>query len=731
MNRELMVHNGHHMPNDRPHEAGGQGVFSSAPPIVLQLWSIARRWKWILLAITSVVLIAGLVLTLLATPQYTAVAQLEISRERQNISPVEGLESERAGQDREFFQTQYALLEARSLAERVARQLRLSNDELFVEVYGLAQQEAGGLEEGRDAKQIREERARLIVNILLGSVSIEPVRNSALVAVAYTSPSPELSAKIANAWVEQFKAASVDRRFSSTADARSFLEGRLQELRTRLEESERGAANYAAAKGIVTLGETRDASGNTTAARTLTSSQLEEMSQSLSEARAQRVDSASRAGIGGSSIESLNNPTLSRLRENRAVLAADLSRLGTQFEDGYPEVVALTNQIRVIDQSIAREEARIREARRSDYKSARAKELELERQVNGLRDRLSTQERDSIQYNILKRRADADRQLYEALLQRYNEIGVSAVEASNIAIIDRAEVPMGPSSPSLPLNIVISLFLGLGLAGAAAIILDQMDEGLREPDKVSELLGIPLLGSVPDTEDKNAYEQIEDIKSELSEAYLSIRSNLAFATSSGVPGSMMVTSSRPAEGKTTTSYALATVLGRSGKNVILIDADMRSPSLAEILSVPNSEGLSNFLAGDDDWTRMVQLPSEAPFAFLPSGLQPPSASELLSSDRMSRLIAVLSENYDHVVVDAPPLLGLADAPLISRTVDGSVMVIETGGVAVRGLRSAISRLQSVKATIYGAVVTKLDAPQAGYGYGYDYGYGYGDREATE
>jgi succinoglycan biosynthesis transport protein ExoP len=723
-------------PRDPLPDASGHGgsqahdsALVATPPAIVQLWNIVLRHKWVLFAIMAAALAAGLLLTLLATPEYTATTRIEISRERQNITSVEGLESDRVGQDVEFFQTQYALLEARSLAERVARQLRLANDERFLTAHGVSENSAEGSGEQQTARQMADQQIKQVVDILLENVAIEPIRGSALIDISYTSADPALSAEISNVWAEQFRAASADRRFASTADARDFLESRLDELRARLENSERQATAYAAQKGIVTLGVTRDADGNITSNRTLVSSDLEMLAGALSVATADRVAAASRARVGSSPTEALTNPTLSGLRERRATLAAELNRLSVQFEPGYPQMQALSRQIETIDQSIIREEDRIRANRQDEYRAALQRERELQSKVNELRGDLTSQDVDSIQYNIYKREADTNRQLYEALLQRYKEIGVAGVEASNIAIIDPARVPQRPSSPSLPLNLALAMILGMGLAMTAALILEQIDEGLREPGKVQSELGIPLLGSVSETETGDAYEEIHDVKSELSEAYLSIRTSLAFATSHGLPKSIMVTSSRAAEGKTTSSYSLAYTLGRAGKRVILIDADMRSPSLAEIVGIANTSGLANFLAGLEDWRPLVTQPGELPFDFLPSGPTPPSAAELLSTDRMARLVAELSQSYDHIVIDAPPLLGLADAPLISQSVDGVIMVIEAGGVAIRGLRFAVARLHSAKANILGAILTKLDAKQAGYGYGYGYGYSYGnDRE---
>jgi polysaccharide biosynthesis transport protein len=563
-----------------------------------------------------------------------------------------------------------------------------------------------------------------------------------LVDVSYSSASPVLSAQIADTWAQQFIASSMDRRFASTADARSFLEGRLADLRARLEQSERELVEYASSKSIVTLSRSTGADGKTTTERTLIAADLEVLNAALADATADRISAESRARTGADK-ETISDPLIasgatSQLRQKRAEVAAEYAKMMVQFEPGYPAARALAEQLRVLDSSIAREESRLigREtgrssnARMGDYRSAVQRERELSAKVEDLKRRLDLQQKNSIQYNIYQREADTNRQLYDALLQRYKEIGVAGVGTNNIAIVDAAKVPTGPSSPNLALNMALALLAGLGLAGLATFALDQIDEGLREPSQVNRLLQVPLLGSVPDVESEDSLSMLRDAKSVLSEAYLSIRSNLAFSTDHGVPRAFMVTSTRPAEGKSTTSLALATVLSRTGKKVLLVDADMRSPSMHSYIGANNKTGLSNFLAGDNDWRQLVAPTVLTSLSFLPAGPMPPSAAELLSSDRMLMLIRQLLEEFDHIVVDSPPILGLADAPLLSRAVEGCVFVVEAEGVAVRGIKASLGRLQSVHAHVFGVVLTKLKQRQSGYGYGYGYSYGYGN-EAKE
>jgi polysaccharide biosynthesis transport protein len=703
-------------------------------PLLAQYLHIVRRRKWLILAILGLSIMAAFVFTLLVTPQYTATTRVEISREQKNVTNVQGVESEQVGRDLEFYQTQYSLLEAESLADRVMRRLHLDTSASFWEAHGLDPDQTSLFQTGgpRPLSQAqRDARRDVVVEILLGNVDISPIRGSSLVDINYTSASPVMSARIANAWAEEFIAQNVSRRYDSTSEARTFLENRLGQIRTALERSERDLVAYAAQKNIVTLSTTPGQNGQAPQERTLAADSLEALNRALLQATADRVMAESRVGRGTTTPASLANPALAAMRERRADASAEYARLMVQFEQGYPAARARQEQIQALDRDIAREEARIRTATNQDYAAAASREQDLRRRVDALTSTLSQQRRDTIQYNIYRREVDTNRELYDGLLQRYREIGVAGVSANNIAVIDQARPPAEPSSPNMILNLLLASIAGLALALGAVFIVEQADEGLRDPTRVQELLGIPLLGSVPKaSDDLIVADELNDPKSLLSEAYLSVRSSLAFSTDHGVPRSMMMVSTQPSEGKSTSSLALASVLRRVGRSVILVDADLRNPSLHATVGLEKGDGLSNYLAGDDNIRGMIkQLDSGV--HFLPAGPQPPSAAELLSTDRMYQLVRELEGMYDHVIIDSPPILGLADAPLLSKTVEGVVFIVQAGEVAVRGLRSALVRLRDVDAPIIGVILTKFESRFLDYGYGYGFRYRYGEGHEGE
>jgi len=697
-------------------------------PMFEQIWNAVLNHKLVILAIIAGCIILGLLVTLLTTPQYTASSRIEISRKQDNVTNVEGLQSDDFARDLEFYETQYALLGARSLADRVVRAENLVGNDKFFEYYGVDLTQLSVVDEKRRTNLDSESRARrskLASILLLRNISISPVRGSSLVDVRFTSPDRAFSTKIVNSWAEQFIESNLDRRFAATQDARDFLEGRLSELRERLEQSERQLVGYASAKEIVTLSSSQNADGNTKSDRTLAGNDLEAMNIALARATADRIAAESAARQGSSiSRANLTNRTIAGLRQRRAEIEAERAKLLVQFEPEYPTVKALTSEIQALDKSIGREENRVNSGARSAYSEALQRERDLQRRVKELKSRFTGQQRDSIQYNIYQREVDTNRQLYNGLLQRFKEIGVAGVGTNNIAIVDKALVPSNPSSPNLLLNLAFAFLAGVGLAGAYVFVQEQVDQSLRNPASVKDILGLTPLGAVPDIESDDIFEALEDTKSPISEAYFSIGTSLSFLTDHGAPRSMLFTSTRPNEGKTTSAYALAEMLSRTGRNTLLIDGDMRNPSVHHIVETENSRGLSNLLSGDDELQGVIHATSRKNFSVMAAGPIPPNPAELLSGNRFKKIIEKLNETYDHVIVDAPPVLGLADVPLLAKSVEGIICVILANGAKLRAIRSGIQRIRAANTPIFGAIVTRIDNRNSSYGYGYGYGYGY-------
>ncbi|MBB6424395.1 GumC family protein [Sphingopyxis sp. JAI128] len=700
-----------------PYDEGGDaGHSTNLPDIEKILTAIYSHRIWVIASIVGA-LILGVVATFLATPEYTSTARVEILPDSPIDTSVDSNRDRAAVNELAFYNTQYSLLKSESLAERVVRAGNLTADKAFIEAFGLEASEAGM------TSAQRRDAADNAADKLLDHLTVSPVRTSSLVDISFSTPSPTVSAKLADMWVAQFVQATIDRRFAATSDARKYLETRLETLRKNLETSESALINYSVNKGIVTLSSGPDGSGRTRT-QTLVAANIAQISDSLAKAREARIAAESDLANTMTGVAQVSAPAIGAMRQRRAEAQAELAQLLTTFADDYPTVVALRAQVATLDKSIAAETSRASGGNREAYNAALKQERELQAELDGLTDRYNRQQRESIEMAILQREVDSNRQLYEGLLQRYKEIGVAGVGTNNVSLVDRAKPADSPSSPSLLFNMAIALLAGLGLAAGIVLLLEKMDSSIRDPQDVQPRFGLPLLGVIPEVFGQSVVEEISDKKSAVYEAYLSLMTNLTFLTEHGAPRSIMLTSSRPQEGKSNSSLCLATVLAATGKSVILVDADVRNPSLNRYLEIPNQRGLSHYLSGDDDLNGMIAELPKYGFSIITAGKMPPNAAELLGSDRLGGLISTLLNRYDHVLVDSPPLLGLADAPLIARRVEGVLFTIEANSTKNRVIATALNRLRMSGAKLFGAIVTKVGLRNQVYGYGYGYGYGY-------
>lgn len=708
---------------------------NEAIPLFRQYVRIVYRWRFVILGSIAFFVIAGLIITLLMTPKYTGTTTLEIARDTNRVVNIQDVEQETSIADQEFYQTQYGLLKSRALAERVAQSLRLIDNRDFYTMFGAKSSEILGTPGGIASKP-RAKRLEIAAELLLKNIDVLPTRLSRLVDVSFESPSAQLSVDVVNTWSREFIESNLERRYQANSYARDFLEKRLEQLRQRLEVSERQLVGYASTQRIINLpaggqGESRGTE------RSLVADDLAALNTNLSEAVAERIKAeakynSARGATSGAVPEALSNSAINQLRERRGEYSADYAKLMQQFTPDYPAAKALSLQISQLDRAISSEERRVLSSYDTGRREAIQREQQLGAKVEQLKVSLLELRRRSIQYNIFQRDVDTNRQLYDALLQRYKEIGVSGgVGTNNVSIVDRAVVPDRPSSPRLLLNLAISLVLGTLVGAAAAYVLEHSNEAFSDPNEVEFALDLPVLGAVPKTTDGTPQQAMLDRKSAMVDAYISIQANLAFSTSSGIPRSFSVTSSRPGEGKSTTSFALAVTLSRGSKKVLLLDADMRSPSLHHLLDLNNDVGLSNLLAGQGSALAMVRNMAEFGFDAITAGPTPPNAAELLAGKNLGRILDELLQVYDHVVIDSPPVMGLADAPLIGSRVNAVVFVVESHGVRASMVRVALARLRSAHTHVIGTVLTKFEAKRAHFGYGYDYGYGYGRGDSAE
>lgn len=698
-------------------------------------WNLVRKHRFLILGIVLSTLALGIALTLLMRPIYTAQATVQIDREAARVFASESgtAPQESLIQGEEFFQTQYGLLRSRSLAERVIDSLGLAaSDEALATIGARAPVDTATSAAGRAAQ-----RREAALTALQENLGVSPVRGSRLVNIGFSSPSPQVSARVANSFAENYIQSNLDRKFESSAYAREFLEARINETRTRLEEAERQLVAYASNQQIVNLGG-QNSAGEATGG-SLASRSLETFNSALANATSARVAAEAKWNAARNNNvmtlpEVIQNPTIQRLTEERARLDGEYQQMLRIYQPDYPTMVPLKARIDEIDAQIASIAADIRRSIQNEYNVAQAQERELRGRVAGSTDEVLDLADRSVQYNILQREVDTTRSLYENLLQQYRDASVTGdLTNNNISVVDSAIPPEEPSKPDMKVNLILALLLGLGLAAVAILVLEALDESLETPEDVEQKLHIPVLGLIPLMDNGQTVAQaLADARSPLSEAYYSLRTALQFSTPSGAPATLLVTSARPGEGKSTTAFATAMNLARTGRRVLLIDGDLRNPSMHRNVGVDNDRGMSNLLSGSAAIDDVIQRTRTDNLFFIPCGPLPPSPAELWGSDNFTKFLSQALEEFDHIVIDGPPVLGFADAPLLAATANGTLFVLESRSTRRGQARGALARLRMSRARVLGACMTKFNtkkAQQGGYGYDYVYDYTYGSKSS--
>jgi polysaccharide biosynthesis transport protein len=681
---------------------------------------VKYRWLIASMALTSLLLAA--VVTFLMTPIYRATASIQIDRETVNVVDVKGVQAEQDPFADDFYQTKYELLSSRSLAERVANSLDLANDQSFQTEGKTLRQNLSSLFFGSDpSAEVSadiEARNRKSLKSLVDGITISPVRGSRIVRISYDHSNAAVASKIANGFAETFIADNLDRRYDATSYARKFLEERLQQLKGKLEESEKQLVLYAEQKGIINVGDDKN----------LAVTDLEAINSKLAEVHSQRLKNEllwKRAKqTGGFGLkEILDSPAIQENRKLRTALAAQYQQKLAIYKPAFPEMLQIRNQIAELDRQAETEIQAIKSSIESTYLASKQEEESIQSQLRQTKTDVVEQRNSNIDYTILKREVDTNRSLYDGLLQRYKEIGVAgAVGNNNISIVDSAALPRFPRTPNLPRNLMMGLFAGILLGLLAAFALDYMDDSFKSPEDIERSIGLPVIGVIP----KPALgfgvdEELLNARSGMAEAIRSLRTGLQFATSDGLPKALLVTSSKPSEGKTTTSIALAKSLASIGLNVLLIDADLRNASIHRKLNCSNELGLSNYLTGHKLPEEVVQSTDTEGLVVMASGPLPPNPVELLSGPRLVSLLTLGQQSFDIVVIDGPPIMGLADAPLLASMANATLLVVAAGETRRHTAKIALKRVQFARGNVIGALLSKFDVKQAGYGYGYGYG----------
>ena len=717
---------------------------------LLAYWRMLVKRRWLIAGIIVAVVAIALIRTLLTPPTFRATAVMQIDSESMQVMQVQGITPMQGGWDPDFNQTQYELLQSRSLAERVAEDLNLVDSNIFEQLKPpswstrlgeLLNPDSRIKEKPLAPKAIDESssvggdaaatanvagnaarKLRSATALIQGGVSVDPIRNSHLVRVSYDSMLPAFSARVANALADGFIASSMDRQFGASSYAKKYLEDQLAQLKSRLEESERSLVAFAQKENLVP-----NADGTS-----LVGQNLVDLNASLAKAQDQRIRAESRwqeaSKVSGAALpaDMLADSILRTLQQQRALLQGQYQQKLQTFKPDYPEMLSLKGQIDEADKQIENELKNIRASVKAEYDAALGQEKMLETQLDTLRTQTLEADRTSIQYNILKRDVDTNRQLYNALLQRYKEVGMAGgAKSSNISIVDRAEVPMSRFAPSLSRNLMLGFLLGAMLGVMIALLLEYIDDSLKTPHDIEHHLRLPVLGIIPKLAKQTPREALEDPRSAFSESYRSVRTALQFSTERGVPKALLITSPSATEGKSTSALTLAQNFVQLGKRVLLIEGDLRNPSLAKAMGLVGNDGLSSILSGARTFANSVTTTDNKNLDVILSGPLPPSPTELLAGARLVSLLLIAAQKYDQIIIDGPPVLGIADAPILANAAGGTLLIVRSGSSRISSAQAAIKRLRATRARLIGVLLTQYDAKASGYGYEYESYYAYG------
>jgi polysaccharide biosynthesis transport protein len=736
---------------------------------LLDYWRVLVKRRWAILTFTAVVLTSTAIATWKAAPVYRSTIKIQIDPEQSNLLPFKELGDmgSNYAQSQDYLQTQFRILESETLATRVIKTLSLDDkDSSFMKeakpvsksktiqwvrsLFSLNEKN----DKNTDAEAIQERTMADLVKYFRKNLTTSPIRNSRLVDVSFDNRDPNLAASIANKLAYEYIQMNFDMKVDSAENARKMLDKQVANLKKRVEDSEEALVKFSSEHNIYELSDKEN----------VIVQKLSDLNTALTAAQAERIQKESVWKIvqqsgQGNLPEVLRNKLIEGLETNLATLKVQQAKLAAAFRPGWPELDQVAGQVHEAEAQLNAEKQKAIKNVETEYRTAVQREILLSDALESQKAEANTFNQSSIQYNILKRQSDTDKQIYEGLLQRMNESGVSSgLKSDNIHVVDPAKPQRIPYRPNKLLNLSLGLSLGLLFGIALAFFVEHLDSSIKTPDDIDRFIKLPALGVIPSAasllpssrrnllpvpgggaaKPDSAGRSVElitynDTKSLISEAYRNLRTSVLLSSGSGRPPKiLLVTSSQAGEGKTTTAINIAITLAQTGEKVILLDCDMRNPRIHRVIGLENTAGMSTFLSGNSDLSSLIQQ-SEIPNLFAVSaGRVPPNPAELLGSARMKQGLTLLDEYFDHVVIDSPPVLSVTDARIIGSLVDGVVLVVKGGETPREAVQRTKRLLQEVHAHILGTLLNNVDVHSADYyyyskyyyyGYGKRYGYG--------
>jgi succinoglycan biosynthesis transport protein ExoP len=706
---------------------------------------VLLKRKWTILACLFTVFSVVGIASLRMTPVYEASGSIAINKADSglvnfNNSPTFNLDY----YDPTELETEVKILQSDLLALQVVKELGLDRRPEFS---GKTAPLPSSLDLAPDPLRVDPSRTSGLLSSFRGNLRVNLATNTKIIEVHFRSPDKDLAANVVNTLMSTYTENNFKSRFDSTMQASDWLSKQLVDLQMKVETSQEKLVRYQKEHEILGIDEKQN----------ITTAKLDELNKALTAAESERMEKESvyrliqsgdpdtiasaatvldAAGTGNQSASAL----LEGLRAKQADTKIQIAELSTQFGPSYPKVAQLTGQLKEIDTQILLETRKVAGKIRGQYLAAVQRESMLHDALEKQKQEENKLNESAIEYSILKRDLESYRTLYEGLMEKMKEAGVSAgLKSNNFRIVDVARVPTSPIEPNIPRNLAFALMLGLTSGVGLAFLLEGLDNTVRTTEQAQMISGLPPLGMIPMgsrtaregangkrlviASSKEAVELVAQVRpqSQMAESYRAMRTSLLLSHLGAPPKVIMITSALPQEGKTTTSINCAVVLAQKGVRVLLIDADLRRPSIHKTLGMGPRSGLSNVLTGSatlqQTITRSTILPN---LSILPAGTPPPNPAELLASSNMRDVLEELRGQYDHIVVDTPPTLSVTDAVVLSPRADAIVLVIRSGQTTKQALRRSRDILAQVNAKVSGVLLNAVDLSSPDYYYYYEY-----------
>jgi polysaccharide biosynthesis transport protein len=713
-------------------------------PHLLDYLIVLRKHQWLILTFLLTVVTVVTIASFKMKPIYVAAARVEVDRESQNMAPFPNSNSYADYVDLEnYLETQAKILQSETLALQTVKSLDLERYPEF----------GGGPNATAFAHNGVVTRRPSILGAFLGRLSVKHVPNSSLIEVTFEAEDPQLAAQIVNTHLQNFVEQNFRSKYDATIQASNWLSSELEELRIKVEKSENARIAYERANQIWQIDEKQD----------IATQKLAELSKAVTAAQTDVAEKEAlyRMAVSGN-VDALpsarGSEVVTELLKRKSDIDTQYAEALDQYGPNFPKVLRLASKQKEVEDDLNRARSTLVESIQQEYDTARSHVELLQEALDRQKREANDQAEKLVQYHILQHDAESNKQLYDGLLQKLKEAGISAgLRSSNIRVVDPALAPASASRPQKSRNILLAFLMGLVGGVGLALFREYLDNTVKSPDDIEALTGLPSLAVVPSLPGMNSTQgrlskgaqetgspagmgsRVELLsyvqpKSQISEAFRALRTSLLLSQADHPPQVILVTSALPREGKTTAAVNLAVTLAQLGDRTLLVDSDLRKPGIRRALNltIGKDVGLSSYLAGVTSLEEAtIQHPTITNLSALTTGPVPPSPADLLSSHRMREAIAELRRRFKFIVIDSPPVMAATDAVILSALTDGVLLVVRSGETPKEAFTRTRDLLAAVKCRLLGVVLNAVDSSAPDYYYSYRYypyayGYGYGE-----